>query len=52
MFKLLGNIALPDKELKTLLSDLMNLESLSHAKVASLYSFDWKKLKAHDPIDG
>ena len=51
-FHLLGGLALPDKELNALLAKLQNLEDLNEQEVASLYSFDWKKLKHHHPIDG
>jgi len=51
--RMLGDIVFESRgEVDTFVSKLMNLKSLSASEVASIYDFDWSKMKSHACIDG
>merc|ERR1712176_1073652 len=51
--RMLGDIVFESRgEVDTFVSNLMNLKNLSASEVASIYDFDWSKMKSHACIDG
>jgi len=51
--KMLGDIVFEDSsDLNAFVSKLQNMRSLGAGDMATLYDFDWGKMKVHDCIDG
>merc|ERR1712232_551173 len=51
--RMLGDIVFESRaEVDTFVNKLMSLKSLSASEVASIYDFDWSKMRSHDCIDG
>merc|ERR1711953_219448 len=51
--RMLGDIVFESRaEVDTFVNKLMSLKSLSASEVASIYDFDWSKMRSHECIDG